>query len=113
ETFGLPLDFIQDAARDAGVQFDEAGFEAARSEEQSRARASWKGGAQKTASPAFRELPKTVFEGYKQLESMRCEALAIVKAGAGVPAAAAGEAVEVVLAHPSFSADAGGQTGDT
>ena len=27
ETFGLPLDFMVDAARDAGVKFDEAGFE--------------------------------------------------------------------------------------
>ena len=39
KTFGLPLDFMVDAARDAGVAFDEAGFEAARSEEQARARA--------------------------------------------------------------------------
>jgi alanyl-tRNA synthetase len=52
ETFGLPLDFMVDAARDAGVPFDEAGFEAARAEEQARARASWKGGSQKSASPA-------------------------------------------------------------
>ncbi|HEY1766871.1 MAG TPA: alanine--tRNA ligase, partial [Terracidiphilus sp.] len=69
ETFGLPLDFMVDAARDAGVKFDEEGFENARAEEQTRARASWKGGSQKTASPAFRDLPKTVFEGYKQLNS--------------------------------------------
>jgi alanyl-tRNA synthetase len=113
ETFGLPLDFMVDAARDAGVKFDEAGFEAARSEEQARARASWKGGSQKTASPAFRELPKTEFEGYKQLNSMGCEVLAIVKDGVGVPAAAAGDAVEVVLDHTSFYGDSGGQVGDT
>ena len=37
------------------------GFEAARAEEQARARASWKGGSQKSASPAYRELPKTDF----------------------------------------------------
>ena len=113
ETFGLPLDFMVDAARDAGVKFDEAGFEAARAEEQARARASWKGGAQKTASPAFRDLPKTVFEGYRQLVSTNCEVLAIVKDGVGVPAAAAGDCVEVVLDHTSFYADAGGQVGDT
>src|SRR5208283_1414653 len=90
ETFGLPLDFMVDAARDAGVAFDDAGFEAARAEEQARARASWKGGTQKTASPAFRDLPKTVFEGYRQLTSTNCEVLAIVKGGVGVPAAKAG-----------------------
>ncbi|HEX4286051.1 MAG TPA: alanine--tRNA ligase [Terracidiphilus sp.] len=113
ETFGLPLDFMVDAARDAGVLFDEPGFEAARAEEQSRARASWKGGAQKIASPAFRDLPKTVFEGYKQTQSSHCEVLALVKNGVGMPAAKAGDEVEVVLDHTSFYADSGGQTGDT
>src|SRR5271156_3080542 len=33
ETFGLPLDFMVDAARDAGVTFDHEGFEAARESE--------------------------------------------------------------------------------
>ncbi len=113
ETFGLPLDFMVDAARDAGIAFDLAGFEAARAEEQARARASWKGGAQKSASPAFRDLPKTLFEGYKQLDSSNCELLAIVKNGAGVPAAKAGDEVEIVLDHTSFYADSGGQIGDT
>ena len=113
ETFGLPLDFMVDAARDAGVKFDDEGFEKARSEEQSRARASWKGGSQKSASPAFRDLPKTVFEGYRQLNSTNSEVLAIVKDGVGVPAASEGDAVEVVLDHTSFYGDSGGQVGDT
>jgi alanyl-tRNA synthetase len=112
ETFGLPLDFMVDAARDAGVNFDDAGFEAARAEEQARARASWKGGSQKSASPAFRDLPKTAFEGYRQLTSTNCEVLAIVKDGVGVPVAAAGDSVEVVLDHTSFYGDSGGQVGD-
>ncbi len=113
ETFGLPLDFMVDAARDAGVKFDEAGFEAARAEEQARARASWKGGSQKSASPAYRELPKTDFLGYKQLTATGAEVLAIVKDGVGVPAANAGDLVEVVLDQTSFYGDSGGQTGDT
>jgi alanyl-tRNA synthetase len=113
ETFGLPLDFMVDAARDAGVKFDEAGFEAARAEEQARARASWKGGSQKSASPAYRELPKTNFLGYKQLTAPGAEVLAIVKDGVGVPAANAGDLVEVVLDQTSFYGDSGGQTGDT
>jgi alanyl-tRNA synthetase len=113
ETFGLPQDFMVDAARDAGLKFDEAGFEAARAEEQARARASWKGGSQKTANPAYRELPKTDFLGYRQLTASGAEVLAIVKKGKGVPAAAAGDLVEVVLDQTSFYGDSGGQTGDT
>jgi len=113
ETYGLPLDFMMDAARDAGIHFDLEGFEQARAEEQARARASWKGGSQKSASPAFRELPKTAFEGYRQLRTDGAEVLAIVKDGQGVPAAAPGDAVEIVLDRTSFYADSGGQIGDT
>jgi alanyl-tRNA synthetase len=113
ETYGLPLDFMVDAARDAGIHFDLEGFEAARSEEQARARASWKGGSQKSASPVFRDLPKTTFEGYRQLRVDGAEVLAIVKDGQGVPAAQAGDAVEIVLDRTSFYADSGGQIGDT
>jgi alanyl-tRNA synthetase len=112
ETYGLPLDFMVDAARDAGIAFDMAGFEKAKEEEQARARASWKGGSQKSASPVYRELPKTVFEGYAQLQSTGCKVLALVKDGVGVPEVKAGEQAEVVLDHTSFYAESGGQVGD-
>ncbi|MBV8114136.1 MAG: alanine--tRNA ligase, partial [Silvibacterium sp.] len=113
ETYGLPLDFMVDAARDAGIEFDLTGFERARAEEQARARASWKGGAKQSASPVFRDLPKTDFEGYRTLKTEGAEVLAIVKDGVGVPAANAGGAVEIVLDHTSFYAESGGQIGDT
>jgi len=112
ETYGLPLDFMMDAARDAGIHFDLEGFEQARAEEQARARASWKGGAKQSASPVYRALPKTEFEGYAKLRVDGAEVLAIVKNGVGVPNAQAGDAVEVVLNETSFYADSGGQVGD-
>ncbi len=112
ETYGLPLDFMVDAARDAGVDFDLTGFEQARAEEQARARASWKGGAKQSASPVYRELAKTTFEGYTALTSTHCEVLALVKDGIGVSSAQPGDSVEIVLDHTSFYADSGGQQGD-
>ncbi len=112
ETFGLPLDFIVDAVRDAEVDFDFEGFELTKAEEQARARASWKGGSQKSASPAFRELPKTEFEGYTALRVNGARILALVKDGLGVPALQAGEKGEAVLDATSFYADSGGQVGD-
>jgi alanyl-tRNA synthetase len=112
ETFGMPLDFMTDAARDAGIPFDMEGFERARAEEQARARASWKGGSQKTAAPVYRELQKTEFEGYSALKVEGAKVLALVKDGVGVPELKAGETGEVVLDATSFYADSGGQVGD-
>ncbi|HZF72619.1 MAG TPA: alanine--tRNA ligase-related protein, partial [Gemmatimonadaceae bacterium] len=113
DTFGLPFDFMFDSARDAGIAFDAEGFERAMSEQRERARASWKGGAKQAASPVYRELNKTIFEGYRVTASRDCEVLALVKNGQGVHELAPGEQGEVVLGHTPFYADSGGQVGDT
>ena len=112
ETYGLPLDFMVDAARDAGIAFDMEGFERSKEEEQARARASWKGGAQKSAAPVYRELQKTEFAGYEATRLDGARVLALVRDGVGVPSLAAGEQGEVVLDATSFYADSGGQVGD-
>ncbi len=112
ETFGMPLDFMVDAARDAGIEFDTAGFERTMQEEQARARASWKGGSQKSAAPVYRELPKTEFVGYGATRMDGARVLALVKDGVGVQELQAGETGEVVLDATSFYADSGGQAGD-
>ncbi|WP_263366562.1 alanine--tRNA ligase [Edaphobacter bradus] len=113
ETFGLPLDFMQDATRDRGLVFDQIGFEQAMREEQGRARKSWTGTEYKTvAKPLYNELAKTEFEGYSALRTDGAKILALVKDGVGVPELKAGEQGEAVLDATSFYADSGGQVGD-
>jgi len=112
DTFGMPLDFMQDAARDQGVAFDHAGFNQAMEEQRSRARASWKGAAKQTANPAYQQLPKSVFEGYRQTRSDGCEVLAIIHNGQGTRELKAGDSGDVILDHTPFYADSGGQVGD-
>ncbi|PYV52545.1 MAG: alanine--tRNA ligase, partial [Acidobacteria bacterium] len=112
DTFGLPLDFIQDAARDQGLEFDQHGFDRAMAEQRERARASWKGAAKQTANPAYQQLPKSIFEGYLQTRSEDCEVLAIIKNGQGVHELKLGEEGEVILDHTPFYAESGGQVGD-
>ena len=63
----MPLDFMVDAARDAGIAFDMEGFERRRRRSRPARALSWKGGSQKSAAPVYRELAKTEFEGYSAL----------------------------------------------
>jgi alanyl-tRNA synthetase len=112
DTFGMPLDFMQDAARDQGIVFDQAGFDAAMEEQRQRAKASWKGAAKQTANPEYQKLPTSVFEGYRQTRSDGCEVLALLRAGQGARELKPGDEGEVILDHTPFYAESGGQVGD-
>jgi alanyl-tRNA synthetase len=112
DTFGMPLDFMQDAARDRGADFDQSGFDTALGEQRARARASWKGAAKQTANPAYQQLPKSYFEGYRQTRSDNCEALAIIHNGQGAQTLNPGDEGEIILDHTPFYAESGGQVGD-
>jgi alanyl-tRNA synthetase len=112
DTFGMPLDFMQDAARDQGVEFDQEGFDRAMAEQRARARASWKVAAKQTANPAYQQLPKSEFEGYRQTRSDACEVLAIIHKGQGTQELKPGDQGEVILDHTPFYAESGGQVGD-
>jgi alanyl-tRNA synthetase len=112
DTFGLPFDFMVDAARDQGIFFDAEGFTYAMQEQQSRARASWKGGVKQTANPAYQKLPTTLFVGYQHTRSENCEVLAIIHNNRGTQQLDTGYHGEIIIDHTPFYAEAGGQVGD-
>jgi alanyl-tRNA synthetase len=112
DTFGLPLDFIKDATRDRGVNFDELGFEQALLEQRERTKSSWKAAAKQSASPLYLQLPKSEFEGYHQTRVEGCEVLAIIHNSQGTQELKPGDEGEVILDHTPFYAESGGQVGD-
>jgi alanyl-tRNA synthetase len=116
DTYGLPMDFILDAARDLGVQFDEAGFETAMHEQRTKARASWKGGAKDSANPAYAKLAETFRtepDFYHATKAKDCRVEAIITKAGAVSELKAGEKGEVVLDRTVIYAESGGQVADT
>jgi alanyl-tRNA synthetase len=116
DTYGLPMDFILDAARDLGVKFDEAGFEKAMHEQRTRARASWKGGSKESANPAFAKLAetfKTEPDFYCASHAKDCRIEAIITKSGSVSELKPGETGEVVLDRTVIYAESGGQIADT
>jgi len=119
DTYGLPLDFTRDAARDAGVPFgeaDEADFEKAMQEQRTRARASWKGGAKEAANPAYAKLAetfKTEPDFYCATRTKDCRIEAIITKNGSIKELKAGESGEVVLDRTVIYAESGGQVADT
>jgi alanyl-tRNA synthetase len=116
DTYGLPLDFIQDTCRDQGFLFNPAGFERAMEEQRRRARASWKGGAKEATNPAYAKLAETFRtepDFYFGTCGKDCRIEAIITKNGAVNELKAGESGEVVLDRTVIYAESGGQVADT
>ena len=115
DTFGLRPDFVEGIVKNYGIIVDWKGYNIAMEEQRALARASWKGGLKKIASPihlGLADRQKTVFDGYAQTTSTDCRIAALVIGGQIAKEAKAGSKVEIVLDHTPFYAEAGGQAGD-
>ncbi|MDN2568450.1 alanine--tRNA ligase [Aquibium sp. A9E412] len=116
DTYGFPLDLTQDALRQRGIAVDVEGFNAAMERQKAEARANWAGSGEAATEAvwfAIRDRAgSTEFLGY-ETEKAEGVVRALVRDGAEVDAAAAGETVAVVVNQTPFYAEAGGQMGDT
>jgi alanyl-tRNA synthetase len=115
DTFGLPLDFIEDITRDQGITFDREGFERALNEQRERAKAAWKGVSKEAASPVYAKLAETYRtepDFYYGTSTRDCRIEAILTKDGAVDGIPAGTEAEVVLDRTSFYAESGGQVAD-
>ena len=114
DTYGFPLDLVQDILRSQQLRADEAGFRREMETQRARSREAWKGSGDQGVAEVYGRIAAdlaTSFVGYDTLEH-DAEIRALLVAGRPVEEAAAGAEVEVVTAETPFYAESGGQVGD-
>ena len=114
DTFGLPLDLMQELAAEFKVRLDEDSFSQKLEAQRERGKASWKEmgptSAQNVPVPSEQ---KTKFLGYSVLAENNAKIVAIYVNGNPVESLQVGESGEVFLDKTPFYAETGGQVGDT
>lgn len=115
DTYGFPYDLTEDALRPQGMAVDREGFDAAMAQQKAAARAAWKGSGAKASDDVWfdiaEELGGTEFTGYTAVEG-EGQVVALVKDGARVEKAGAGDEVVILTNQTPFYGESGGQTGD-
>jgi alanyl-tRNA synthetase len=114
DTYGFPLDLVEDAAKEEGLELDHAGYKQALEEQRERARktAKFTQAASRTdVVKAIEQFPVTQFVGYTQQQAQGA-LLAIVKDEQLVPEAQQRDEVEFLLDTTPFYPEGGGQVGD-
>ncbi len=112
DTFGFPVDIVQDVVRDMQMGLDMSGFEnhMDAQRKRSRSKVTFEG-----MSDAYKNLSaqavKSEFMGYQTLHQ-DSQVLLLVKEGHEIKLAKRGDHVEVVTAATPFYGESGGQVGD-
>jgi alanyl-tRNA synthetase len=112
DTFGFPVDIVQDVVRETDMTLDMPGFERNMDAQRERSRSKI---TFASISEAYKQLSSQAvrpeFLGYQTL-SAQSRVLLLVKQGQEAEQAQAGETVEVVTAATPFYGESGGQVGD-
>ncbi|ANK13803.1 alanine--tRNA ligase [Erythrobacter neustonensis] len=115
DTYGFPYDLTEDALRARDIGVDKKGFDAAMARQKAAARAAWKGSGEAASGEVWFDIAEregaSEFTGYAST-SGEGKVVAIVRNGAEVAQAAAGEEVVILTNQTPFYGESGGQTGD-
>ncbi|EDO9677556.1 alanine--tRNA ligase [Campylobacter jejuni] len=115
DTYGFPLDLTADMLREKNLKVDEEKFELLMNEQKARAKASWKGSGDKTASGDFKNLLEKFgenhFVGYEKAE---CESKILALLDKDFKEVSTlKDAGWVMLENTPFYATSGGQSADS
>lgn len=115
DTYGFPLDLTADALKERKIGIDEDGFTTAMEEQKAKARAAWSGSGEAATEEVWFDINDrdgaTEFLGY-ETETAEGVVTALIKDGAEVKAASAGDEVAVLANQTTFFGESGGQQGD-
>ncbi len=116
DTYGLPVDIVEDVARSEGLTVDMEGYENAMARQRSMSQESWKGSGEEEIPGVYRALisraSATPFVGYDTLVA-EARVIAVLADGRESTDPKEGDPAEVVLDQTPFYGEAGGQVGDT
>ncbi|GAB6066430.1 alanine--tRNA ligase [Aquifex pyrophilus] len=115
DTYGFPVDLIQEIAKEKGLEIDLEGFQCELEEQRERARKSFKIET-KEVKPVYAHLKElgitSRFVGYEHLE-YETEVLGIIVGDEIVSEIKEGEEGEIILRETPFYPEGGGQIGDS
>ncbi|OBQ54056.1 alanine--tRNA ligase [Halodesulfovibrio spirochaetisodalis] len=116
DTYGFPIDIINDIAEKRGIAVDEDGFNAFMTQQKQRAKAAWKGAAGDTLAARFQSLleegVRSEFVGYSNLGVESRVAVLMNEEAENVDSLTAGQKGYLVSSKTPFYGESGGQTGD-
>ncbi len=115
DTFGFPIDLVQDIAIEAGLSIDLVGYQNAMNEQKTRARSSLKGSETTDSGPyetLVQQLPSTKFIGYEATTS-EARILAMLSDGKSIDSCSKGMVVDIMINPSPFYMESGGQVGDS
>jgi alanyl-tRNA synthetase len=110
DSLGFPLDFAEQVASDEEIALDKEGFEKLMAEQKKRAKAAWKGEGFDLTVIKGKARP-TEYTGDEKAEDSAAVQL-IIKDGAFVESASAGDDIVVICDRTPFYGEKGGQVGD-
>jgi len=115
DTYGFPLDLLEEIAAEKGWQLDMPGFRAELEKQKERARASWKGDVSLTISDDIRRLGqqhRSTFLGYETIAVEDARVLAVLQGDRLKSQLGEEEEGQILLDQTPFYAESGGQIGD-